>query len=89
MIIFPGGDYFFQLRPDRFYVNKELCLRNGLKPVNIFDNPGFNDLSLKGWARYSFHLHGWSPTRDVISGTMIYDVTEAIYNGLSKFKVTT
>ena len=83
MIIFPPGESIFYRKPDRFYLNQKLRLKDGRIPGHYFEGSGFNDLSDKGWARYSFHLTMWKPTRDVISGTSIYDILEGIYKGLS------
>jgi len=82
MIVFPSGQKIFYQQPDRFYLNMGLLLREGNKPGHIFMPAGFNDLQHKGWARFSLHLNRWCPTIDVVSGTNIHDILEAIYNGL-------
>ena len=84
MIVFPYRHNIFSARPDQFYLDKNLKLRKGKNPGHIYNNSGFNDLSDRGWARYSFHLKKWCPKHDVISGTSIYDILEAIYEGLKK-----
>ena len=83
MIIFPYRQNIFSAKPDRFYVDQNLLLRTGEYPGHIFNGNGFNDLSHLGWARFSLHLKEWSPTLDVVSGTTIFDILEAIYDGLS------
>lgn len=84
MLMLPDGDSIFWVTPDRFYLNQGLRLIDGSIPEHYFEDGGFNDLSDEGWARYSFHLHEWRPNQDVVSGTTIYDILEAIYTGLSK-----
>lgn len=84
MIIFPTRDKVFHVKPDRFYVNPRLRLRNSKRPEHIFEESSYNDQRKKGWARFSFHLHTWKPTRDVFSGTTIYDLLDAIYRGLGQ-----
>lgn len=67
----------------KFYLNKGL-IRTVLDSTNhIFDEPGYNDLSHLGWARFSFHLESFRPTWDVISGDTLLDVTQSAYNYLA------
>lgn len=84
LIVFPGEQKIFLLKPDRFYVDKGLLLKCGRHPNHIFDYGLFNDIGEKNWARYSFHLSQWSPTRDVINGSTIFDILKAIHVGLSR-----
>jgi hypothetical protein len=84
LIIFPPGDLIFQIKPNRFYINQGLRLNNGDIPGHYYENGGYNDLGHINMARYCFHLKEWKPSQDVISGTTIYDILEAIYKGLSK-----
>jgi len=86
MIIFPEGDRLLYAKPDKFYADKGLKLRDSRTPPHIFESIGFNDRSNEGWARLSIHLKEWHPTRDVVSGSNITDILESIYNGLKDLR---
>jgi len=87
MIIFPQGDNIFFERPNFFYVDQNLKLKKGGYPEHVFDfGIFFNDLSDKKWARFSYHIKKWNPTRDVVSGSSLFDLLESIKKGLSEVR---
>lgn len=82
LIILPNTGNIHTYPPDKFYLNKGLRTVNGLVPKHYYEGGGYNDMSSKGWARYSFELDSWKPSSDVVSGNTLIDLLAAIYVSL-------
>lgn len=81
LIVWQGinGD-IFHVKPNNFYVDIGLRLIDGSEPSHIFEDSSFNDL-WPHWARASWHIESWKPSKDVVSGHNIL----SIFNGLDEF----
>ncbi len=83
LIVLPKKGKIFHSAPDRFYLDRGLRTVSGKKPAHYFENRGFNDLSDKGLARFSFHMvKGWHPNRACRGGTTLLDLLAAFDRGL-------
>lgn len=74
------GD-IFHCCPNHFYCHKDLKLARGSSHSHIFYDNGWNDLSLKGYARVSWHINNWSPAPDMSYGHNLV----SIFEGLDEF----
>lgn len=80
---FPKPSQIFTFPPDHFYLNKGLKNINGQFLGHYFEGKGFNDLSKKGYARFSLHIEdGWHPTLDYRRGTNLIDVLDMLHDGM-------
>lgn len=79
LIVWQGisGD-IFHCKPDNYYVDREIKLRNGKTPPHIFKDHSFNDLWPR-YARVSWHIDNWEPSPNVISGHNILSILEGLY----------
>ncbi len=80
LMVFDSPANIFLYGPDRFYICKGLRTIHDEVPTHYFEDGGFNDLSDKNWARYSFHLsYEWRPTSDVRNSNNIIDVLDSLH----------
>lgn len=85
LIVLPKGSQIFYKPPDRFYLNKGLRTITGKVPGHYFELNGFNDLSRKKFARFSFHLRsGWKPAMKCKDGTNLTHVLHGLQKGMKK-----
>lgn len=84
LIVLPQGPQVFYNPPERFYLDKGLRTCNGKTPAHYFEDKGYNDMSDRGMARFSFHLkEGWQPKAKYTGGTTILELLGVFHRGLS------
>ena len=79
LIIQPGlnGD-IFNCCPDNFFCDKGLRYANGDCDSHILESSCWNNYAEKNWARISWHINHWKPSRDVISGHNLLSILEGL-----------
>jgi hypothetical protein len=69
-----------------FFVDLNLKRRDGVAPPFVHENDEYNNLYYQGYARLSFHLDGFRPTADVVSGDNYLELAKAVYHFLGQDK---